>query len=149
MGSINQATTIDLDAVRRQSMENPVYYVQYAHARIASIGRVAAERGVVRPAPGEADLSLLADPHELELIRRLIDLPGVIADAAAARAPYKVTNWVRQLAADFHGFYHECRVLGDEVAPSLTRARLALVEAVRIGLAIGLGVLGVSAPESM
>jgi arginyl-tRNA synthetase len=149
MGSINQATTIDLDAVRRQSMENPVYYMQYAHARIASIERVAADRGVVRPALGEVDLSLLVDPHELELVRRLIDLPVVLADAATARAPYKVTNWVRQLAADFHGFYHECRVLGDDVALPLTGARLALVEAVRIGLAIGLGVLGVSTPESM
>ncbi len=149
MGSINQATTIDLDAVRRQSMENPVYYVQYAHARIASIERVAAERGVVRPPFDPVDLSLLVDPHELELVRRLIDLPGVLADAAAARAPYKVTNWVRQLAADFHGFYHECRVLGDDVPLPLSLARLALVEAARIGLAIGLGVLGVSAPESM
>jgi len=149
MGSINQATTIDLDAVRRQSMENPVYYVQYAHARIASIERVAAERGVVRPPSDPIDLSLLVDPHELEVVRRLIDLPGVLADAAVARAPYMVTNWVRQLAADFHGFYHECRVLGDDVPLPLSLARLALVEAARIGLAIGLGVLGVSAPESM
>ncbi|MGD0220113.1 MAG: arginine--tRNA ligase [Acidimicrobiales bacterium] len=149
MGSINQATTIDLDAVRRQSMENPVYYVQYAHARIASIERVAAERGVTALSPGETDLSVLVDPHELELIRRLIDLPEVLAAAAAGRVPYKVTNWVRQLAADFHGFYHGCRVLGDEVPLPLTQARLALVAAVRIGLAIGLGVLGVAAPESM
>ncbi len=149
LGSINQATTIDLDAVRRQSMENPVYYVQYAHARIASIERVAAERRVTRHPDARTDLSVLVDPHELELIRRLIDLPQVLADAALARAPYKVTNWVRQLAADFHGFYHECRVMGDDVPSSLTEARLALVEAVRIGLAIGLGVLGVSAPDSM
>jgi arginyl-tRNA synthetase len=149
LGSINQATTIDLDVVRQQSMENPVYYVQYAHARIASIERVAAERGVARPPHNQVDFSVLVDPHELELIRRLIDLPMVVADAASARAPYKVTNWVRQLAADFHGFYHECRVLGDDVPMPLTGARLALVEAVRIGLAIGLGVLGVSAPESM
>ena len=149
MGSINQATTIDLDAVRRQSMENPVYYVQYAHARIASIERVAAERGVVRSPLEPVDISWLVDPHELELVRRLIDLPGVLADAAVGRAPYKVTNWVRQLAADFHGFYHECRVLGDDVPLPLSLARLALVEAARIGLAIGLGVLGVSAPESM
>ncbi len=149
MGSINQATTIDLDVVRQQSMENPVYYVQYAHARITSIERVAKERGVKRPQYDKVDLSVLVDPHELELIRRLIDLPPVLADAAIARAPYKVTNWVRELAADFHGFYHECRVLGDEVPRPLTDARLALVGAVRIGLTIGLGVLGVSTPESM
>ena len=149
MGSINQATTIDLDVVRRQSMENPVYYVQYAHARIASIERVAAARGDARPPLSELDLSVLVDCRELDLIRRLIDLPSVLVDAAAARAPYKVTNWVRQLAADFHGFYHECRVLGDDIPSTVTAARLALVEAVRIGLVIGLGVLGVSTPESM
>ena len=87
IGSINQATTIDLDAVRRQSMENPVYYVQYAHARIASIERVAAERGVTRHPDARTDLSVLVDPHELELIRRLIDLPQRARGRSRWRAP--------------------------------------------------------------
>ncbi len=149
MGSINQATTIDLDAVRRQSMENPVYYVQYAHARIASIGRVAAERGVVRPAPGEADLSLLADPHELELIRRLIDLPGVIADAAAGARPVQGDELGAPAGGGLPRLLPRVQGAWRRGGPFPHRARLALVEAVRIGLAIGLGVLGVSAPESM
>ena len=149
MSSINQATTIDLDAVRRQSMENPVYYIQYAHARIASIERVAAERGVSTPEVSSTDLSLLGHPRELELVRHLIDLPGILTDAARERAPYKVTNWLRELASSFHAFYHDCRVLGEGVSAELTAARLVLVEAVKIGIAIGFGVLGVNAPDSM
>lgn len=149
MNSIHQSTTIDLDAVQRQSMENPVYYVQYAYARIASIERNAAERGIATPSVDSADLSLLADSRETELIRRLIDLPGVLEEAVNERAPYKVTNWVRQLASDFHAFYHDLRVLGAEVSEELSAARLVLVEGVRIGLSIGLGILGVSAPEAM
>jgi arginyl-tRNA synthetase len=149
MNSINQSTTIDLDAVQRQSMENPVYYVQYAYARIESIGRVAKDRGVKTPSVEKAQLSLLVHPREIELIRRLIDLPSVVEESAVERAPYKVTNWVRQLASDFHAFYHDCRVLGDEISDELSGARLVLVEAVKAGLLIGLGILGVSAPESM
>ncbi len=149
MNSINQSTTIDLDAVQRQSMENPVYYVQYAYARIASIERVAKEEGVQTPDPGSAQLSLLVHPREIELAKRLIDLPSFVEDAAKERAPYKVTNWVRHLASDFHAFYHDCRVLGDEISAELSGARLVLVEAVRIGLSIGLEILGVSAPERM
>jgi len=149
LSSINQATTIDLDAVRRQSMENPVYYIQYAHARIVSIERVATERGVAIPEHASADLSLLVHPREIELVRHLIDLPGVVAVAGRERVPYKVTNWVRELASSFHAFYHDCRVLGEGVSPELTAARLVLVEGVRIGLAIGFGVLGVNAPDSM
>ena len=149
MASIDQATTLDLDAVAKQSMENPVFYVQYAHARIASISRVAAERGVERRPLAEVDLGLLVHPRELEVLRSLVDLPGVVAEAALDRAPYKVTTWVRQLAGDFHGFYHDCYVMGDGVAPELTQARLWLVEGARIGLAIGLELLGVHAPDAM
>ncbi len=149
MSSINQSTTIDLDAVQRQSMENPVYYVQYAYARIESIRRVAKERGVKTPSVDTAQLSLLIHPREIELIRRLIDLAQVVEEATHERAPNKVTNWVRQLASDFHAFYHDCRVLGDEIGAELSAARLVLVDAVRSGLLIGLGILGVSAPESM
>jgi arginyl-tRNA synthetase len=149
MSSVDQATTIDLETVRRQSMENPVYYVQYAHARIASIGRVASEQGVERRALDEVDLSPLTHERELELLRALADLPDVVAEACLTRAPHKVTTWVRELAGRFHGFYHDCRVLGEGVDAEVTQARLWLVEGTRVGLAIGLGLLGVSAPESM
>lgn len=149
MNSINQSTTIDLDAVQRRSMENPVYYVQYAYARIESIGRVAKEKGVEAPPVDSAQLSLLVHPREIELIRRLIELPSVVEEAAKERAPYKVTNWVRHLASDFHAFYHDVRVLGDEISDELSGARLVLVGGVRSGLLVGLGILGVSAPESM
>jgi arginyl-tRNA synthetase len=149
MSSLDQASTFDLASVREQSVENPVFYVQMASARIGGMARKAAERGVVRVAVGEADLTLLTHDRELELIRCLEELPEVVADAAIDRAPTKVTAWVRRLASCFHGFYHDCPVLADDVDPALMQARLWLVEASRIGLAIGLGLLGVSAPESM
>jgi len=149
MSSLDQATTFDLASVREQSVDNPVYYVQMASARIGGVGRKAAERGVVRVPLGDVDLSLLTHPRELELIRCLEELPEVVGDAAVDRAPTKVTTWVRRLAACFHGFYHDCPILSDDVDPALTQARLWLVEATRIGLAIGLGLLGVSAPEAM
>ena len=149
LNSIDQATTLDLDLMKRQSMENPVFYVQYAHARIAAIDRKRAERGIVRLPLSEANLTLLVHDRELELIRCLVDLPHVVAEAAKDRAPHKVTNWVRLLAGEFHGFYHDCRVLSEEVPPELTQARLWLVEGVQIGLAIALALLGAGAPEAM
>ena len=149
MSSLDQAAVLDLDVVRSQSMENPVYYVQYAHARIASIERRRAERDIVRRPLADVDLSLLVDERELELLRSLEELPDVVAEAGRDRAPHKVTAWVRALAGAFHGFYHDCPVLAETVGDDLTQARLWLVEAARVGLAIGLDMLGVSAPESM
>jgi arginyl-tRNA synthetase len=149
MSSIDQPTTLDLDVVRRQSMENPVYYVQYAHARIASIERVRAERGIERPPLEEVDLGRLVHERELDVLRALEVLPDVVEDAATTRAPHKVTTWVRGLAGAFHGFYHDCPVLAPSVPQPLAAARLWLVEAARIGLVIGLGLLGVHAPEAM
>ncbi|MDQ4069837.1 MAG: arginine--tRNA ligase [Actinomycetota bacterium] len=149
MSSVDQATTIDLELVRRRSMDNPVYYVQYAHARIASMARVAAERGVERRPLDAVDLSLLTHHRELDLLRTLGELPEVVADGCTTRAPHKVATWVRELAGRFHGFYHDCYVMGEGVGAELTQARLWLVEATRIALAITLELLGVSAPESM
>ncbi|MGA2530067.1 MAG: arginine--tRNA ligase [Acidimicrobiales bacterium] len=149
LNSIDQATTLDLDLMKRQSMENPVFYVQYAHARISSIDRKRVERGIDRVPISQADLALLVHDRELELIRCLVDLPRTVAEAAKDRAPHKVTSWVRQLAGEFHGFYHDCRVLSEEIPPELTQARLWLVDGVRIGLAIALGLLGVQAPDEM
>jgi arginyl-tRNA synthetase len=149
MTSLDQTSTFDLAKVREQSVENPVFYVQMASARIGGVGRKAVERGVVRAALSEVDLSLLTHERELELIRCLEELPEVVAEAAVDRAPTRITAWVRRLAAGFHGFYHDCPILAAGVDPALTQARLWLVEASRIGLAIGLGLLGVSAPEAL
>jgi arginyl-tRNA synthetase len=146
--SLDTRQTIDLDLVTAQSNENPVFYVQYANARIHSIGRKASEEGVERRPLDTVDLSLLVHERELELLRSLSELPEVVALACSDRAPHKVTTWVRELADRFHGFYHDCYVLGD-VPPELSQARLWLVEGARTGLAIGLDLLGVSAPESM
>ena len=149
LASIDQPTTIDLDKVRSDSRDSPIFYVQYAHARISSIGRVAAERGVTRRPIGTVDLSLLVHERELELLRTLFGLPAAVELATAERAPHKIGTWVRELADRFHGFYHDCYVMGDGVSDELTQARLWLVEGARIGFAIGLDLLGVAAPESM
>jgi arginyl-tRNA synthetase len=147
--SVDSPQTFDFDLVKSQAMDNPVYYVQMAHARIRSIKRVADERGVVRPPLDDVDLALLQHDRELDVLRALYELPDVVLIATRERAPHKVTTWVRELAGAFHGFYHDCYVMGEGVAPELTQARLWLVEAAEIGLRIGLDLLGVSAPESM
>jgi arginyl-tRNA synthetase len=147
--SVDTRLTFDFDVVASQAMENPVFYVQYAHARIHSIGKVAAERGVERVPLADADLSLLTHERELEVLRSLSELPDTVAAATVARAPHQISTWVRELAGAFHGFYHDCYVMGEGVSPELTQARLWLVEACRVGLTIGLDLLGVSAPESM
>jgi arginyl-tRNA synthetase len=149
VNSPDQATVVDLDKVRAESKESPVYYVQMAYARIAGIGREAEKRNVTRGPITDADLTLLAHPRELDVLRTLSELPEVVALACAERAPHKVTTWVRELADRFHGFYHDCYVLHADVADDLTQARLWLVEAARIGLSIGLDLLGVAAPEKM
>jgi arginyl-tRNA synthetase len=149
LSSIETHQTVDLGVITSQSMDNPVYYVQMAHARIAGIARVAIERGVERVPLADADLSLLTHERELDVLRALSELPAVVLQAGNDRAPHKVTTWVRELAGRFHGFYHDCYVLGEGVSPELTQARLWLVEAARVGLAIGLGLLGAGAPESM
>jgi arginyl-tRNA synthetase len=149
--SLDTKQTFDIDLVTSRSMDNPVHYVQYAHARIASIGRQAAERGVTRQPVDTVDIGLLDHDKELDLLRSLSELPAVVLDACVTRGPHKVTTWVRDLAGRFHSFYQDddCYVLSDRVPAARTQARLWLVEATRIGLAVGLGLLGVSAPESM
>jgi arginyl-tRNA synthetase len=149
MSSIDNSTALDLDVVRKQTMENPVFYVQMAHARIAGIGRTAAEKDVERGPLDRTDLGLLTHERELEVLRSLSELPDVVEAACAERAPHKIAAWVRELAGRFHGFYHDCYVIGEDVSAELTQARLWLVEASRLGLVIGLGLLGVDAPERM
>jgi arginyl-tRNA synthetase len=145
--SIDTTQTFDLDIVTTQSMDNPVYYVQYAHARIASIGRRAAERGITRLPILDVNLAPLVHEREVELLRSLAQYPEVVLEAAALRAPHRVTTWVRDFAKSFHGFYRECHVLTDDVA--LTQARLWLAHACGIGLASALTLLGVHAPDEM
>jgi arginyl-tRNA synthetase len=137
----------DIEAVKRRSMDNPVYYVQYGHARIASILRTASEAGVTLQPIGTVDLSILVEPAETELLKALAEVPAVIAKAATLRAPHRVAHASQDLAARFHRFYTECRVVSDDAAR--TQARLWLCRASGTVLANLLGILGVSAPERM
>jgi arginyl-tRNA synthetase len=149
-GSRATTTGIDLDIelAKRQSAENPVYYVQYAHARCASILRRAADADL---SPDAQDaVSLLAHPAEQELIRRLLAMPEVVADAAERRETHELTHYLLDLAQLFSAFYRDCRVLPeDDSEIPLSRARLALTDATRQVLANALGLLGISAPDSM
>lgn len=146
--SVDAHLDFDLALARAQSEENPVYYVQYAHARICSILREARERGFATDDLTEADFTLLTHPDELRLMRWMADYPAEVAAAAEQRAPHRLAHLSRDLAATFHQFYGTCRVL-DEAEPELSRARLALVSAAGIVLRNVLGLLGVSAPEQM
>ena len=148
--SIDSPQTFDLDVVTSQAMDNPVFYVQMAHARIRSIKRVAAERGVDAASTSPRSISRCSPTSaSSRCCGRCRRCPTWSARPCADRAPHRITTWVRELAGAVHGFYHDCYVLGDDVAPELTQARLWLVEAAEIGLAIGLDLLGVGAPESM
>jgi len=138
----------DLDLAKSSTNENPVFYVQYAHARIHSIFREAKTRGVFLPENlEEVDFSLLTSPDELSLIRKLSVFPEEIAKAAEELAPHRVTFYLYDVASVFHSFYNAHRVLG--VEPELEKARLCLVEAARVVIANSLKLLGVSAPEKM
>ncbi|MCQ3814592.1 MAG: arginine--tRNA ligase [Acidimicrobiia bacterium] len=147
--SIDTTQTIDVDLVVAESNENPVYYVQYANARVHSLARRARQRQVALRPLQKVDLSLLTHQRELALLRVLSELPNTVERAMRARAPHQVTTWSRECAAALHGFWHDCPILRDDVDEQLCQARLWLSEATRIGLSVGLGLLGVSAPESM
>jgi arginyl-tRNA synthetase len=149
--SIDSPIDIDLDLWARQTNDNPVFYVQYAHARIASLLRNAADLRIDRGAADDFDPTLLAAPQEGELLGALGEFPRIVASAAELHEPHRVARYLEQLAGTYHRFYDACRVLpmGDEPATDLTRARLWLVDATRIVLSNGLGLLGVSAPERM
>ena len=147
--SIDSRQTIDIDMLSKQANENPVYYVQYAHARIASVGREAASRGIERTALNSIDIGLLTHERELEVLRCLSTLPEILEIAARDRAPHRVATWIRELAAAFHGFYHDCPVLRSDIEEGVQQSRLWLVESARVGFAIGLDLLGLTAPEQM
>jgi arginyl-tRNA synthetase len=145
--SNDHSMRFDLEEVARASMENPVYYVQYGHARIASIVRKAESSGVVIAPIEDVDLALLGHASELDLLRALAEMPDVLVRAAELRAPHRLAHAAQDLAARFHRFYTECRVVGDDA--ELTQARLWLCRATQQVLANLLAVLGVSAPERM
>ncbi|MBQ6853192.1 MAG: arginine--tRNA ligase [Peptococcaceae bacterium] len=135
----------DLDLAKEQSSDNPVYYVQYAHARINSILKAT---GKAVPKAAECDLTLLKEEAELELIRKIANLPTEIAYAAEQLEPYRMARYATELATLFHSFYNSCRVINED-DEALTNARLVLVNAARITLRNVLTMLGVSAPERM
>jgi arginyl-tRNA synthetase len=149
--STDSPIDIDLDLWARQTSDNPVFYVQYAHARISSLLRNAATLGIERGESAAFDPGLLVEVQEHELLGALGGFPRVVASAAELREPHRVARYLEELAGTYHRFYDACRVLpmGDEAATPLTIARLWLVEATRIVLSNGLGLLGVSAPERM
>ena len=162
--SSNQTIDFDIEAVKQKDSANPVYYVQYAHARICSILRRAAGVSedeasglgmdeVARRAIGnDYDPSLLSDPTELALARKISEFPELIAGCARDRAPFRITHFCEDLASAYHGFYASCQVLpskGRPVEEALSKARLAACDAVRINLAVALRLIGVSAPEAM
>jgi arginyl-tRNA synthetase len=145
--SADSQMDFDLDLAKEQSSENPVYYVQYAHARIASILRFAQEH----EADVEAgDVSLLTHPVELALIRRMLMFPEVVRLVATALAPHHLPHYAQDLASHFHAFYRDCRVVSSDPADDpLTFARLKLVRAAKIVLARTLRLMGMTAPERM
>jgi arginyl-tRNA synthetase len=137
----------DLAVATRQSSDNPVYYVQYAHARIRSIFRQAAEQGLAVPRPTDVDTSPLVEPADLALIKRILQFPELVRGAARAREPHRVAYWLQELAAEFHAWYKNHRVIQEDVR--LMDARLALCATVATVVKNGLDLLGVGAPESM
>jgi arginyl-tRNA synthetase len=147
MRSVGSHLEFDVELAKEQSEKNPVYYVQYAHARIASILRFAGQQGLPISFDADADVSALAHPEELALIKVLLRLPEIIERSAASLAPHHLCEYLREVAAQFHKFYHECRIVGS--GEPLQSARLALAFATKRVLAAGCAVLSIGAPESM
>ncbi len=142
--SADSQMEFDLELAKRQSAENPVYYVQYAHARIAGILTNAAERV---PSFEDGDVALLTHPMELELVRKMLGLPELVQLMAKELAPHHLPHYAQDLATAFHAFYTECRVLSDDIAVS--KARLKLCQAAKVTLARALTLMGMSTPERM
>lgn len=143
--SADSQMEFDLELAKRQSAENPVYYVQYAHARIAGIIKNAGDRGF---SSAGSDVSLLAHAAELDLIRKMLQLPDLVQYIAERSEPHHLPHYAQELATAFHQFYTECRVLDDDNKP-LSGARLRLCEAARAALARALSLMGMSAPDEM
>ena len=149
--SVDQQIDIDIELWNRKTNDNPVFYVQYAHARISSVLRNATELGLSLGEAGDVDVTQLGHERETDLLRAIGEFPRVLTAAAELRAPHRVARYLEELAGTYHRFYDVCRVLprGDEEPTSLTTARLWLCAATAVVLRNGLAVLGVSAPERM
>ena len=137
----------DLDLATKESQENPVYYVQYAHARICSILRQAGEKGVKKLPLSDVDTSLLAEPEELQLLKSLAAFPAMIEDAATGLAPHRVIFFLMELAGQFHSYYNKHKVITDAIA--LSQSRICLMEALQVVFQNGLRIVGLTAPEEM
>lgn len=146
MRSSDTHLDFDLDLAVSESNENPVYYAQYAHARISSILRQGAEQGIA--AGSDADFSLIQSEKEIDLLKKLGEFPQAVAEAALKRTPHRITNYIFELASAFHSFYNAEKVL-DSDHPERTKARFAMVQAVKIAMKNALSLIGVSAPEKM
>ncbi|MFJ5759442.1 arginine--tRNA ligase [Neobacillus sp. NPDC093182] len=146
MRSSDTHMDFDLDLAVSESNENPVYYAQYAHARICSILRSGEEQGI--KVDKNADFSLIGAEKEIELLKKLGEFPQAVGEAALKRVPHRVTNYIMELASTFHSFYNAEKVLDSE-QPERTKARLALIKTVQITLRNALALIGVSAPEKM
>jgi arginyl-tRNA synthetase len=148
MRSNDQHLDFDLELAKARSNDNPVYYIQYAHARVASVARQMAERGLAHDqANGLRSLGALAEPQELQLIKRLCSYPEIVLQSALQRAPHTVVHYLRDLANDFHTYYSAHQFIVDDAA--LRDARLTLALAAQTVIRNGLGLLGVSAPDTM
>lgn len=152
LNSYETPATVDVELAKKQSNENPVYYVQYAHARLVNILRKAEEQGVVLQPASQVNRDLLIHPAELDVLRKLADYPAEVTFSAKNYAPHRLTRYAMELASLLNIFYENCRVLpGKEepVEPELTQARLALVNGARVVLRNLLALLGISAPDKM
>lgn len=145
--NIDSTIDFDFEIVKQQSQDNPVYYVQYAHARTCSILRYATDQSLSMTPPSETEISMLIHDSEQALLRKLSEYPSLIEEAATLRAPYRLTNFSHALASLFSAFYRDCRVITEDI--SLTAARLRLVDCTRQVLSNCLGILGITAPDRM
>lgn len=144
MRSSDAHLDFDLDLAKRESSENPVYYIQYAHARIGSIFEKARERGIL---PSKESLSLLSLPEEIEIIKKLLLFPEVIMESASSLSPHRVAFYLQEIASDFHIYYNKNRILSDD--RNLSGARLYFIDCIRTVIRNGLKLLGVSVPQRM
>jgi arginyl-tRNA synthetase len=147
MRSPDSHLEFDMDLAKAKTNENPVYYIQYAHARICSILRQLGEQGREMTDPAKAQLSLLQEEPELILIRKLVDFPEEVAASARDTAPHRMARYLHEVAGLFHSYYNAHRIISDR--EDLTSARLTLAIATRTVIRNGLKLLGLSAPEKM
>ena len=147
MRSLDSQLDFDINLAKSRSNDNPVYYIQYAHARIHSIYNQVREAGIAFGDYSETDFTTLTSEMELELIKKLAEYPEEVVQSAEHRAPHRIARYLYDLASMFHSFYRQGRIIG--VDPALQQARLGLITAIALVLRQGLGILGISAPEKM